>query len=176
MRRCNGKNETSGPRRVLLTPPSRTQKRNHEKGTTVKYLIPILLFLGACGPQGNDIINDPSIFTGVDPKIQVYFDRFKGATGVSCSGITSLFVALPGNIVGECVIDGPYREIRMDPSYWANMSAQYNEDLLKEQLSFHELGHCALGFMRHTNNCSDGSNPPDGTYSSCNNGNTQPLS
>ena len=142
----------------------------------MKYLVPFLLLLAACGQQANDIINDPAIFTGVDPQLQVYFNRFSSKTGASSGGITAGFIALPNGIAGECVTDGPYREIRMDPGYWATLTTQTYSDLLKEQLSFHELGHCALGIMYHTNNCSDGTTAPDGTLSSCNHGTTQPLS
>jgi len=83
------------------------------------------------------------MFGGVDPKIQVYFDRFKAETGRDPNFITAGFTTLieADNFVGECIKDDYQAEIRIDPVYWASIE---NVDILKEQLVFHELGHCVL--------------------------------
>lgn len=128
-------------------------------------LLLISLALVGCAQQ-NDMIQDTSIFTGIDPIIQTYFDRFTYETGVSTAGITAGFTTLSNNIAGLCAIDGPYREIRLDQTNYNNIMSS---DLEVEQLVFHELGHCAL-FLMHINNCiTNGvlTDPADAQQQSC---------
>ena len=102
-------------------------------------LLSIALMMSAC--SRSDYVQDTDMFNSVDPKLQIYFDRFTADTGVSTSGITGGFTDLSSNIVGECVYNGSYREVRIDNTYWSQISTN---DILMEQIVLHELGHCAL--------------------------------
>lgn len=139
-------------------------------------LLSILALIG-CGQQ-SDVVQDTNIFTSVDPQLQPYFDQFAQLTGTSTSGITAGFTSLGSNVAGECVFDGPYREVRIDPNAW-NTYGWTNDQ--KQQLLAHELGHCAL-YLQHINNCASLSDPNgqivyvDGTMSPCNQGNGSPSS
>jgi hypothetical protein len=96
------------------------------------------LFLTSCTFYSNI-----AMFNGIDPKLQPYFDRFKAETGRDPSFVTAGFTTTieKDNFVGECVQDIYQAEVRIDPNYWATIE---NDDILKEQLVFHELGHCVL--------------------------------
>jgi hypothetical protein len=137
----------------------------------MKKLLLISLALVGCTNQ-SDMIQDTNLFTSVDPQIQPYFDQFTQLAGVPTTGITAGFSSLGGRIAGECVANGPYREVRIDTNSWNTYGWTTYQ---KQQLISHELGHCALG-LQHINNCRDGTTAPDGTESSCNNGTNMPLS
>jgi hypothetical protein len=141
----------------------------------MRYIVLLLSFLSlACGQQQrSDITQASPMFSGVDPVLQVYLDRFTADTGVSTSGITAGFTDLGGNLDGECVMDGQgHREIRIDQSDYNQMSGN---DALVEQLVYHELGHCAL-YLQHINVCdTDGlmTDPADASKTQCDG---QPMS
>lgn len=131
----------------------------------------IALMAVSCA-SSNDLVQDSPMFNAIDPQLQVYFNYFSEQTGVPDGSITAGFVSLPPTIAGECIWGGAWNEVRIDPDKWAN----YNwTEAQKQQLVSHELGHCAL-FLNHINNCSDGTTAPDGTLSSCNLGQSMPLS
>ncbi len=90
----------------------------------------LLLFLVGCGPAI------------VDPKLAPYFQRFSTAIGVDTNGVNGAFVPVTRPAIAQCVIDGS-RTVQVDPDYWATM-----DDNGKEELLFHELGHCVL-FLQH---------------------------
>jgi len=137
----------------------------------MKVVILLALVCVACGQQG-DMIQGMPMFSNVDSELQFYFQNFSTLTGVSTEGITAGFTSLPTNVAGECVWGGAWNEVRIDTASWNT----YNWTLFqREQLISHELGHCAL-FLKHINNCSDGSTAPDGTESTCNEGIGMPLS
>jgi hypothetical protein len=83
-----------------------------------------------------------------DPAISAYFDRFESeatARGknidLNDQQIVGYFATLENNIVGQCAqLESGGKQIRIDPTYWESAN-----DLEKEFLIFHELGHCALG-------------------------------
>jgi hypothetical protein len=115
------------------------------------------------------------MFTSVDPQLQQYFDYFYNITGLQTSGITAGFTTLGTDIAGECVWGGLWNEVRINstPGYWNAMPPN-----VRQQLVSHELGHCAL-YLHHINNCSNGQNLPDGSFTTCNgdgSGTTMPLS
>jgi len=95
------------------------------------------LFLVGC----SDLIEDVNMFHNVDPKIQVYYDRFTLQTGIPISNITAGFTPL-SIYAGECVYNSVSHEIRIDPTYWSSIDS---DDILKYQIVAHELGHCRLG-------------------------------
>ena len=87
----------------------------------------------------------------VDPQLQPYFGRFEQKIGVSAGDISAEFADTTkevnplGEMVAVCTIytDGS-RIIQVDAIYWATLA-----DGQREQLVFHELGHCAL-YLQHT--------------------------
>jgi hypothetical protein len=131
-------------------------------------MVLISLGLVACGQEPNDILEGPPMFKSVDPALQQYFDYFYRVTELQPTGITAGFTPLPNGIAGECVWGGAYNEVRINSNYWTATSGGWGT-IQNQQLISHELGHCAL-HLYHINNCSDGTNAPDGTMSSCNNG------
>jgi hypothetical protein len=106
----------------------------------MKKLLLSLLLLTACSPH-QDYIQDVNIFTSVDPQLQVYFNRYTAKTGLSTAGVTGGFIAIPSGVAGMCVYNSVSNEVRIDPAYWASIQ---NNDILLEQLVFHELTHCVL--------------------------------
>jgi hypothetical protein len=94
----------------------------------MKYIL-ILVILSACGqlPQRS-----------TDKDFIPYVERFVVATGI-IPDISISFNALSG-YVGVCKIyNNGQRRIEIDREYWDNSG-----DLVKEELLFHELGHCIL--------------------------------
>jgi hypothetical protein len=91
----------------------------------------ILMFLSGCA--------QPSI--SIDPKVVPYFDRFEANIGASTFGINADMADLPAPLVGECVflLDGT-KVIHFDRTFWNQAT-----DNQREELTFHELGHCVLG-------------------------------
>lgn len=75
----------------------------------------------------------------VDPKLQVYMDRFSQDIGVDVSYIDAKFGTLEGITVGVCKQGAFLSEITIDRGYWDFTTASDREELV-----MHELGHCAL--------------------------------
>jgi hypothetical protein len=104
--------------------------------------IAIIALLSACG--GKRV---------VDADLEPYVERFEGLYG-SKVDYTVKFDSLSGtNYVGVCTINGFSKLVQIDPTYWQNLT-----DLQKEQLVFHELGHCSV--YRGHNNAVDANNMP----------------
>lgn len=109
----------------------------------MKYLSILLLLAIGCGPAK----------IKVDPEIAPYFARFTQAVGIETTGISAVIVDLKGPL-GACDIwnsDGS-RLIQIDSNFWTSA-----DDDAKEQVIFHELGHCAM-YLGHIpdldiNNC-----------------------
>ena len=100
---------------------------------------------------------DPRSTTSTDPSVMPYYWRFQGDTGVSPFGMALSIVPLRVGELGRCTIytghDKDYREIRLNSNVWNTMS-----DMDKEQLIYHELGHCVLG-RQHDDSTIDGYTP-----------------
>ena len=105
------------------------------------YLLVILLVAGSCSKD-----EDPQYL--VDEPLQPYFDRFE--TEAALRGVTidlkalmvSGDVRLIGtvNVIGQCVhTEKEPNTVIVDVVYWNGAN-----DLEREFLIFHELGHCAL--------------------------------
>lgn len=102
-----------------------------------KYLICFLL--ASCAPP---IINQ---HIEVESEFQYYIDSFESYSGVKYEG-SAIFVEqnvlsfYKKDAIGVCIKHNTgNKEIKIDKEYWFLIS---NE--AKEQLIFHELGHCAL--------------------------------
>jgi hypothetical protein len=84
----------------------------------------------------------------IDPVIKEYFTRFEleatsrgNDINLNDQQIVGYFATLDNNIVGQCAqLESGGKQIRIDQAYW-----EIANDLEKEFLIFHELGHCALG-------------------------------
>lgn len=76
----------------------------------------------------------------VDSELEQYALEFEQEMGVNTDYISMMFGDLSGLQMGLCTSwsDGR-REITIDKEYWDEQ-----DDLGKEQLMYHELGHCAM--------------------------------
>jgi hypothetical protein len=99
-----------------------------------------ITLIGCTRPNG-----DPRDITGINPAFDTYVAQFEQHLGRSIGDIPMQFANLPGDMVGECIIwdvdpEFSWREIKIDPTFWAN-----NQDVnTAMSLIFHELGHCVL--------------------------------
>lgn len=84
----------------------------------------------------------------VDPAIQPYFDRFGTSIGRSPAGVGASFDDTQADLEGGRCEGG---DVYIDRKSWSLMS-----DSGKEQLVFHELGHCVLGAMHNQHKRGDG--------------------
>ena len=108
------------------------------------YILSSLLFLIACGPLVYIEDRDPRAGHGVPPEVRPYLDSYEQAAGRQVYDIPVSFRPLASrdnpSRVGLCVTYGAgYAEIFLDPKYWEGA-----RDSCREQLLFHELGHCDL--------------------------------
>lgn len=104
----------------------------------------ILTTISACGKP-----NAPAI---VEPELGEYADRFEKDVGFSAANIDIIFDNLTDNIVGLCTTGlGRKPEIKVDKGFWERSS-----DTAREELMYHELGHCALGLNHDKTVMSDG--------------------
>ena len=105
----------------------------------------ILFLLCSCAPQiENKTLN-------VESDFQIYLDEFETISKVHYDG--GINFASSGSLeyyqkdsVAICIIyRSGNKEIKVDRGYWI-----ISDETVKEQLIFHELGHCALG-RQHKN-------------------------
>ena len=101
------------------------------------FIMCIALLLGGCGFTRVAIPNDPT-FDSI--KLQFYYD-----TGVNVDHIPIYFEDLDGFVIGTCYYSAFRNYIEIDKNYWDEFNAAE-----KEQIIYHELGHCALGRIGHT--------------------------
>lgn len=110
-------------------------------------LLIVALFIIGCGSKPKDHfrhVPSPAPFKySLEAEFIPYYERFTDVYKVDVKYVAGWFADTNShseNAVGICYsyTDGS-RRIEIDPDYWANSS-----DDGKEQLMFHELGHCAL--------------------------------
>lgn len=76
----------------------------------------------------------------VHPDLAYYVVEFERHWGQSIS-FKVTYGDLPNEAVGRCTVwDNGKKLVRIDQGYWNSVNSS-----VKEQLMFHELGHCALG-------------------------------
>ena len=100
----------------------------------MKYLSLFLLFLSACGEKPY-----------IEPELVIYLDRFKQeiAQPITADFVSISFGELTYPILGRCMRGiYPYSYVKIDKISWDKM----NENG-KEELVYHELGHCVLGLL-----------------------------
>lgn len=83
----------------------------------------------------------------VDPILKPYFLSFETNVGATTEYIDAEFISIEPPNVGLCQTydSGDNKKITVDPAYWANASESQ-----RQQLIYHELGHCVLGLAHVT--------------------------
>jgi hypothetical protein len=84
----------------------------------------------------------------IDPEIKPYIQMFENEYGKSLGRLTVQFAPTLDNASGMCLQH--WRSVVIKKEHWD----KYN-GLQREQLIFHELGHCVLGIRGHNNNMTD---------------------
>lgn len=115
------------------------------------------MFIAGCGDGRieNDYIYDTSVYEDrrsrqfdlIDEEILPYYKRFEETFGREIGDIPANFVKLAYPVAGMCYYyaDGR-KEIHIDLRIWDKY-----DDIGKEAIVFHELGHCLL-MRQHNNN------------------------
>lgn len=86
----------------------------------------------------------------VDPQIQPYIDRFVktsnevGAPVVVDNLVASIGTTAKTDYAGQCVIGNGTPTMTLNSIYWPTF-----DDALREELVFHELGHCVLNRLHN---------------------------
>ncbi len=97
-------------------------------------LIALMLLLSACGTKEAGI---------VDPAFNEYVQDFEMKVGVQVNNVDITFEPTKYPVLGECWSGGSKNKVKIDPTQWAKMNKY-----AREQLVYHELGHCVLG-LKH---------------------------
>lgn len=113
----------------------------------------VMVIASGCGPKEPSQPKYDVHPVIVDDDLAPYASRFEDDIGRSTAGISMGFGDLSGNVVGQCTIQGPNKTILILKSFW-----DASDDYQREQLMYHELGHCALGLghvsdLRQDDNC-----------------------
>lgn len=108
----------------------------------LKYL-PLFLLV-ACGKPNTldkDMFKPKTTFKHVrEPAFESYFKQFEDLTGISTQDVSTKFQAQKDMLVGTCHSwSTGEREIQIAYYYWEVLS-----ELEKQNLIFHEAGHCSL--------------------------------
>lgn len=98
-------------------------------GTKAILALALVLTLSACGRKGQ-----------VDPAFNAYVRDFEVKIGVGVNNVDISFRKLNAPTIGVCYSGGQFNQINIDPDFWATMNESG-----REQLMYHELGHCVLG-------------------------------
>lgn len=105
----------------------------------MKYLLAVFCLIG-CGADTSDLKSycAPCI-DGVDKQVKPYVIAFEKTFGIKVSNIPIHFYTLDKTTAGICYVWAWRREIQIDPFKWVT----YNK-YTREELVFHELGHCVM--------------------------------
>jgi len=112
------------------------------KGLLFTFMAISFLMLNACEPE-------TVVFSVVDSPLQAYFDRFIDEAAVrgfdvsyATSQVDATISDIPEpNVIGQCSWNQTHQHsITLDRNYWSKAN-----DLQREFVVFHELGHCVLG-------------------------------
>jgi len=97
----------------------------------MKKLMILMLLLSACGKKIDGVI---------DPAFDQYVQDFEMKVGVPVSGVSVTFKPTEYPVLGVCIYGGEIAKVEIDPTQWERMDSHG-----REQLIYHELGHCVLG-------------------------------
>lgn len=92
--------------------------------------VPLYFTIVACSPIPKYPVPEP---------LQAFVEKFQEYVGYKFDDIEYSFYDSKTTQIGFCSIIGNYKSVSIDNYYWNTSS-----DLGKEQLVFHELGHCVL--------------------------------
>ena len=111
----------------------------------------IIILLTGCGQEQirDHITGAPTKpFTyALEAELSPYWDRFTEVIGVPSRQVAGFFTTLDVPTVGLCTsYSEGLRKIEIDPTFWAK-----SNPLTREQLIFHELGHCVLNLDHNSN-------------------------
>lgn len=111
----------------------------------MRMFILFLLTLTACGSGSNQELDYTKITQSDfkrtrEPVLEEHLKRFEVLTGKSTNKLSTKFRSLDELFVGRCLVwTNGERTIEVDPDFWQNSS-----DSSRENLIFHEAGHCVL--------------------------------
>lgn len=95
-------------------------------------LIALMLLLSACGTKEKSII---------EPSLVSYVQSFEMKIGVPVNNVDVVFKPIKYPTIGLCYRGGGEKnKVEIDPVQWKKM-----DEYGREQLMYHELGHCVLG-------------------------------
>lgn len=124
----------------------------------MKRLIPLLLLI-SCGKSLPDFLNikgSPVKKSKTDPAFSQFVESFSRQFNVGVK-VPIVFKNIKSRYAGVCLkYSSGYREIQINPTHWKNYSLEQ-----REQLIYHELGHCVLNrghndkLMEANTNCPD---------------------
>jgi hypothetical protein len=108
------------------------------------------VLISSCAQQ-----RDPRAFTDVPAEIEEYYSRFESYYGVDPSYVSAGFIdKIEGeeSIVAVCKSwTSGHREILIEKGYWNQLN-----DYGREELVFHELGHCVFNRGHDNSTYQDG--------------------
>jgi hypothetical protein len=113
----------------------------------------ILLLLTGCGKNISDFLNkddEPYKVSNTDPIFNKYVESFERNFKVKVN-VPIVFKPIDNMYAGVCYTWTNYREVNINKSLWKHFTEEQ-----KEQLIFHELGHCVGDLPHdnvHVNNC-----------------------
>lgn len=124
----------------------------------MKRLLPLLL-LASCGRSTEDFLNvnnSPIKRSKSDSTFNSFVEAFSKEFNVGVK-VPVIFKNIDVRYAGVCLkYSNGYREIQINPTHWKNYSIEQ-----REQLIYHELGHCVLNrghndrLMETNTNCPD---------------------
>jgi SprT-like family len=103
-------------------------------------IIIILLFLVSCGKVNDMRAMDGELVHKSEPIFNTLARKFENEFNVAVKVPIIFSTTLERNIAGVCLVYSTgYREIQISRQVWFNQSEEQ-----REQLVYHELGHCVL--------------------------------
>lgn len=105
--------------------------------------VALLLLVTACGPNVESSLHELPYLgdVHVQAECEQYYGRWERETGIPIMYVSCRIEPLNmPNVVGVCETLHRYKAIRLDAEWWKVLGAHQ-----REQLMFHELGHCVLG-------------------------------
>lgn len=80
----------------------------------------------------------------IEPELIKYLNRFEKEINYSTENIAVVFTNLDAPTIGVCTLnDFSFNFIQLDRRFWES-----SDEYEREQLIYHELGHCAM-FLEH---------------------------
>lgn len=128
---------------ALVTSMSTSSERfTLYKLLAVFVLIAIAMLLSSCAREKR---------FNIDAELLPYVQSFESLTRVPINFdmrivdtiVSPTYTVIPSTI-GLCSVGGPSTLVQISRSWWDGAS-----ELLREQAVYHELGHCALGYLKH---------------------------